>query len=303
MLTLHASRTPARLPYSPPVPARQPLAEPPINQLREQKLAGPDVASLLKPAARPRAELPERWVPARPGLAARVRASLYPLAAGWRERQADSMRSYLRLASQRRSPGLDALFAEQRAFWSAHPADQLRSLMDPYRRLLANHGLGVPAAASRAPSLIGSPPSARRMDAKTLERLVGFFTEEQHAVECLASELAKTELASTASHWARALDEIRVWVKAEYVECVSQSPVGPSPLAAPAQSAAHSLGPTDWPGATPSLLAHAVSAPLTLPPALQAAGPGARTSGATLVASRHLEVPGVRPADHRQALG
>jgi len=303
MLTLHASRTPARLPDSPSVPARQPSAAPPIKQLREQKSAGPDVASLLKPAARPQPRPSEHWAPARPGLAARVRASLYPLAAGWRERQADSMRNYVRLASQRRSPGVDALFAEQRALWHAHPSDQLRSLMDPYRRLLANHGLGVPAAASRAPSLIGSPPSARRLDAKTLERLVGFFTEEQHAVECLASELAKTELASTASHWARALDEIRVWVKAEYVECVSQSPGGPSPLAAPVQSAAHSLGATDRPGATPLLLAHTVSAPLILPPAFKAAGPAALASGAALVPSRHLEVPGVRPADDRQALG
>ncbi len=303
MLTLHASRTPARLPDSPPVPARQPLAAPPINQLREQKLAGPDVASLLKPAARPQPLPSEHWVPARPGLAARVRASLYPLAAGWRERQADSMRSYLRLASQRRSPGVDALFAEQRALWQAHSADQLRSLMDPYRRLLANHGLGLPAAASRAPSLTGSPQGARRMDAKTLERLLGFFTEEQHAVECLASELAKTELASTASRWALALDEMRVWVKAEYVECVSQSPGGPSPLAAPAQSAAHSLGATDRPGATPSLLAHTVSAPMILPTVLQAAGPGARTSDAALVTSRHLQVSGVRPADDRQTLG
>ncbi len=303
MLTLHASHTPARLPSSPPVPARQPLAEPQIKQLREQKLAGPDVASLLKPAARPQPRPSEHWVPARPGLAARVRASLYPLAAGWRERKADSMRSYLRLASQRRSPGVDALFAEQRALWQAHPSDQLRSLMDPYRRLLANHGLGVPAAATRAPSLTGSPQGDRRMEAQTLDRLLGFFTEEQHAVECLANELAKTELASTASHWARALEEVRVWVKAEYVECVSQSPGGPSPVAGPAQSTAPSLSATDWPSATPSLLAPTVSAPMTLPPALQAAGHGALPSGAALVPSRHLEVAGVRPADHRQALG
>lgn len=231
MLTLHASRTPARLPDSPPVPARPSLAEPPIHQLREQKVAGPDVASLLKPAARPRAELPERWVPARPGLAARVRASLYPLAAGWRERKADSMRRYVQLASQRRSPGLNALFAEQRALWQAHPSDQLRSLMDPYRRLLDNHGLGLPAAVSGVAAITGSPQGVRRMDTPSLERLMGFFTEEQHAVACLASELAKTELAQASGHWARALDEMLACVKAEYVQRVSESPAAPSPAA------------------------------------------------------------------------
>ena len=293
MQTLHASRTPARLPDSPLVPARPPLAEPPIKQLREQKFAGPDVASLLKPAARPRAPLPERWVPARPGLAARVRASLYPLAAGWRERQTDSMRSYLRLSSQRRSPSLDALYGEQRTFWQGHPSDLLRSLMEPYRRLLANHGVGLPATASAVAAITFPPRGARGLDAQTLERLLGFFTEEQHAVECLANELAKTELASTARGWALALDEIRAWVKVEYVERVSQSPSGPSPLADPAQRAAPPVVAASSPGSAPSLLA----------PRIAAAGAGPRASDTALVSSRHLQVAGVRPADHGQALG
>ena len=281
MLTLHASHTPARLPVSPSVPARPPLAEPPIKHLREQKSAGPEVASLLKPAARPQPRPSEHWVPARPGLAARVRASLYPLAAGWRERQTDSMRAYLRLASQRRSPGLDAVFAEQRAFWQAHPADQIRSLRDPYRRLLANHGLALPAVASGETALIAASRGAGRTDVQTLERLLGFFTEEQHAVECLANELAKTELASTAGRWALALDEIRAGIKAEYVERVSQSPGAHSPGAVPSRAA------------PPSLLAPTIVMGVT----------SAAPSDAAFVAGSRLEVVRVRPTDHAQSLG
>jgi len=241
-------------------PASQSATKPAIHQLREAKAGGPEVASLLKPATRPQPQLPERWVLARSGLAARVRASLYPLASGWRERQAEAMRLYLRRASQVRSPGLEALHAEQRSFWQeTHPADLLRSLMDPYRRLLANHGLILPAEVSAVTQGTTADGGVWQPDVQTLQRLMGFFTEEQHAVEGLANELAKTELASISHRWALALEDIRALIKAAYVERVTESPGRPSPVA----------------------------------PA----------SGALLVAGGRVEVAGVRPADHAQALG
>lgn len=247
MLNSLAGHTPARYPGTPTPDTAYLPAKALARAVRERKekvtladrtRTSPEVPSLLSrkppasagsdPAPHARSLLPERFK-AISGQAALARASQFPLAAGWREQQGVAMRKYLRLASRQRSPGMEAEFAELRSRWHAHPADLHRSLMHPYRNLLAYHGLELPGTAAEARPINAPSRGTFRPDAQTLERLLGFFTEEQHAVACLASDLAKTELAQASTHWARSLDEMLACVKAEYVLRVSESPATPSP--------------------------------------------------------------------------